>query len=39
MRLADTLRFARDAATGYPMRTSLSVLAMDFVLTALMFSL
>lgn len=28
MRLADTLRFARDAATGYPVRTALSVLAM-----------
>ena len=28
MRLADTLRFARDAATGYPLRTALSVLAM-----------
>jgi len=28
MRLADTLRFARDAATGYPLRTTLSVLAM-----------
>ena len=41
MRLADTLRFARDAATGYPMRTTLSVLAMSIgvaavvVLTAL----
>ena len=41
MRLADTLRFARDAATGYPMRTSLSVLAMSIgvvtvvILTAL----
>jgi putative ABC transport system permease protein len=41
MRLADTLRFARDAATGYPMRTALSVLAMSIgvaavvVLTAL----
>jgi len=29
MRLTDTLRFARDAATGYPMRTTLSVLAMS----------
>ena len=28
MRLADTLHFARAAATGYPMRTALSVLAM-----------
>lgn len=28
MRLVDTLRFARDAATGYPVRTALSVLAM-----------
>ncbi len=28
MRLADILRFARDAATGYPMRTGLSILAM-----------
>ena len=41
MRLADTLRFARDAATGYPVRTALSVLAMAIgvaavdVLTAL----
>jgi len=41
MRLADILRFARDAATGYPMRTTLSVLAMSIgvaavvVLTAL----
>ncbi len=41
MRFADTLRFARDAATGYPMRTTLSVLAMSIgvaavvVLTAL----
>jgi putative ABC transport system permease protein len=41
MRLADTLRFARDAATGYPLRTALSVLAMSIgvaavvVLTAL----
>ncbi|MDR0775644.1 MAG: ABC transporter permease [Azonexus sp.] len=41
MRLADTLRFARDAALGYPLRTTLSVLAMSIgvaavvVLTAL----
>jgi putative ABC transport system permease protein len=41
MRLSDTLRFVRDAATGYPMRTTLSVLAMSIgvaavvVLTAL----
>ena len=28
MRHADALRFARDAAAGYPLRTSLSVLAM-----------
>jgi putative ABC transport system permease protein len=28
MRAADVLRFARDAAAGYPLRTSLSVLAM-----------
>lgn len=28
MRLPDILRFARDAATGYPLRTTLSVLAM-----------
>ena len=41
MRLADTLRFARDAATGTPLRTALSVLAMSIgvaavvVLTAL----
>lgn len=28
MRFADTLRFARDAAAGYPVRTALSVLAM-----------
>lgn len=41
MRFADTLRFARDAATGYPLRTALSVLAMSIgvaavvVLTAL----
>ncbi len=41
MRWVDILRFARDAATGYPVRTSLSVLAMSIgvaavvVLTAL----
>lgn len=41
MRAADILRFARDAATGYPLRTALSVLAMAIgvaavvVLTAL----
>ena len=41
MRTADVLRFARDAAAGYPLRTSLSVLAMAIgvaavvVLTAL----
>ncbi|MCK9389752.1 MAG: ABC transporter permease [Sulfuritalea sp.] len=41
MRNADVLRFARDAAAGYPLRTSLSVLAMAIgvaavvVLTAL----
>ncbi|MCL2345228.1 MAG: ABC transporter permease [Desulfobulbus sp.] len=41
MRLSDTLRFARDAALGYPLRTALSVLAMSIgvaavvVLTAL----
>ncbi|MBS1191524.1 MAG: hypothetical protein H6R10_3316 [Rhodocyclaceae bacterium] len=41
MRLADTFRFARDAATGNPLRTALSVLAMSIgvaavvVLTAL----
>lgn len=41
MRSADILRFARDAAAGYPLRTSLSVLAMAIgvaavvVLTAL----
>ncbi|MGB4226197.1 MAG: ABC transporter permease [Candidatus Dechloromonas phosphoritropha] len=34
MRLADTLRFARDAATGYPMRTTLSVLAMSIGVAA-----
>ena len=34
MRLADTLRFARDAAAGYPMRTSLSVLAMSIGVAA-----
>ena len=41
MRFTDTLRFARDAALGYPLRTTLSVLAMSIgvaavvVLTAL----
>ena len=41
MRTADVLRFARDAAAGYPLRTVLSVLAMAIgvaavvVLTAL----
>ena len=41
MRKADVLRFARDAAAGYPLRTFLSVLAMAIgvaavvVLTAL----
>ena len=34
MRFADTLRFARDAATGYPMRTALSVLAMSIGVAA-----
>jgi len=34
MRLADTLRFARDAASGYPMRTTLSVLAMSIGVAA-----
>lgn len=34
MRLADTLRFARDAATGYPVRTALSVLAMSIGVAA-----
>ena len=34
MRLPDILRFARDAATGYPMRTSLSVLAMSIGVAA-----
>ncbi|MGA9394282.1 MAG: ABC transporter permease [Azonexus sp.] len=34
MRLADTLRFARDAATGNPMRTTLSVLAMSIGVAA-----
>jgi putative ABC transport system permease protein len=34
MRLADTLRFARDAAAGYPMRTALSVLAMSIGVAA-----
>jgi len=34
MRLPDILRFARDAATGYPMRTTLSVLAMSIGVAA-----
>ncbi|MDE2441751.1 MAG: ABC transporter permease [Betaproteobacteria bacterium] len=34
MRLVDTLRFARDAATGYPVRTALSVLAMSIGVAA-----
>jgi putative ABC transport system permease protein len=34
MRLADTLRFARDAATGYPLRTALSMLAMSIGVAA-----
>ncbi len=34
MRLADTLRFARDATTGYPLRTALSVLAMSIGVAA-----
>jgi putative ABC transport system permease protein len=34
MRLADTLRFARDAATGNPVRTTLSVLAMSIGVAA-----
>jgi len=34
MRLADTLRFARDAAAGYPLRTALSVLAMSIGVAA-----
>jgi len=34
MRPADTLRFARDAAAGYPMRTTLSVLAMSIGVAA-----
>ena len=34
MRLADTLRFARDATTGYPVRTALSVLAMSIGVAA-----
>jgi putative ABC transport system permease protein len=34
MHLTDTLRFARDAATGYPMRTTLSVLAMSIGVAA-----
>ena len=34
MRLLDILRFARDAALGYPMRTTLSVLAMSIGVAA-----
>jgi putative ABC transport system permease protein len=34
MRPADTLRFARDAAAGYPLRTALSVLAMSIGVAA-----
>ena len=34
MRPTDILRFARDAAAGYPMRTSLSVLAMSIGVAA-----
>ena len=34
MRLTDTLRFARDAATGTPLRTLLSVLAMSIGVAA-----
>ena len=34
MRTADILRFARDAATGYPLRTALSVLAMSIGVAA-----
>ena len=34
MRLTDTLRFARDAATGTPLRTVLSVLAMSIGVAA-----
>lgn len=34
MRLIDILRFARDAALGYPMRTTLSVLAMSIGVAA-----
>ncbi len=34
MRLSDTLRFARDAASGYPLRTALSVLAMSIGVAA-----
>jgi putative ABC transport system permease protein len=34
MRLADTLRFARDAAAGYPVRTALSILAMSIGVAA-----
>ena len=34
MRLTDTLRFARDAALGTPLRTALSVLAMSIGVAA-----
>ncbi len=34
MRLPDVLRFARDAATGYPVRAALSVLAMSIGVAA-----
>ena len=34
MQLSDTLRFARDAASGYPLRTALSVLAMSIGVAA-----
>ena len=34
MRLFDTLRFARDAATGHPLRTALSVFAMSIGVAA-----
>ena len=34
MRAADTLRFARDAATGFPLRTALSILAMSIGVAA-----
>lgn len=34
MHLIDTIRFARDAATGYPVRTALSVLAMSIGVAA-----